>query len=478
LATYFKYKSVEDLETEVLQIGLPIGLRSDFQPLAEPTFVANRRVGNRIAVQPMEGCDGRPDGTPDELTYRRYQRFGAGGAKLIWGEATAVSLDGQANPRQLHLCEENLAEFAKLLDSTRRAHRQSIGDDSDLLIGLQLTHSGRFCFRKPILAAHCAVLDKRTFADRTAGTTLEPPYPLISDDELERLADAYVKTTKLVFRAGFDFVDLKQCHRYLLGELLAAKTRPGGYGGEFEKRSRFILRLVQRIRTEVPTALIASRMNAFDGIPFRKRADGVGEPCLFQPPFLTAFGTNENDPLSDDLDEPIRLIGLMRDAGVSLVNISLGCPYYNPHILRPAQYPPIDGYDPPEHPLVGVARHFRITAAIQAMYPDLAIVGSGYSFLQDFLFHAAAANVADGRATFCGIGRIALAYPSSPRDILEHGRLNRKSVCRTFSYCTNLMRSKHHPLGQFPTGCPPFDKEVYHEIWKEASGSADRKNCP
>jgi 2,4-dienoyl-CoA reductase-like NADH-dependent reductase (Old Yellow Enzyme family) len=341
-----------------------------------------------------------------------------------------------------------------------------MGDDSDLLIGLQLTHSGRFSFQRPIIAMHCPVLDPRT-RDKAMGKTAAE-LPLIDDDCLRRLADAYVAAARLAYQSGFDFVDIKQCHRYLLGELLAAKTRPGPFGGSLENRARLVLDVVRRLRAEVPELIIATRFNAYDGVPYEAGPGKVGVPCSFIPPFRTAFGTNESDPLCEDLTEPLALVGMLRAAGVQLFNVSMGCPYYNPHVIRPAEYPPIDGYLPPENPLIGVGRHFRVTAAIQQAHADLPIVGSGYSYLQEYLYATGAANVAAGRVTFVGIGRGALAYPDAPRDVLATGIVNRKTVCRTFSYCTNLMRSKHHPLGQYPTGCPPFDKEVYQPIWKDA----------
>lgn len=466
MARFFHYKSGEQLAAEAAALGLPIELCERFDPLAQPTQVAGRRVGNRLAIQPMEGCDGTLDGTPDELTYRRYHRFGAGGAKLIWGEATAVVPEAKANPRQLCLYAANQPAFARIVDTCRAAHRETMGNDADLLIGLQLTHSGRYSFQRPIIAVHCPVLDPRTLDKTTGKTAVE--LPLIDDDSLKRLADAYVAAARLAYQSGFDFVDIKQCHRYLLGELLAAKTRSGPFGGSLQNRARLVLDIVGRLRAEVPGLIVATRFNVYDGIPYTKGPDNVGVPCAFTPPLRTAFGTDERDPLRDDLAEPLALVGMLRAAGVALVNVSMGCPYYNPHVIRPAEYPPIDGYLPPENPLVGVGRHFRIAAAIQQAYLDLPIVGSGYSYLQEYLYAAGAANVAASRVTFVGIGRGALAYPDAPRDVLTTGAVNRKTVCRTFSYCTNLMRSKRHPLGQFPTGCPPFDKEVYQPIWKEA----------
>jgi 2,4-dienoyl-CoA reductase-like NADH-dependent reductase (Old Yellow Enzyme family) len=169
-----------------------------------------------------------------------------------------------------------------------------------------------------------------------------------------------------------------------------------------------------------------------------------------------------------DLAEPIALVGMLRDLGVGLVNVSMGNPYASPHLLRPFEYPPPDGYETPEHPLIGVDRHFQLTAAVQAAYPELAVVGSGYSWLQAYAFEAGAANVAAGRTTFVGIGRGALTQPDFARRLRAGEPLDRKRLCRTFSYCTALMRSKHNEMGQFATGCPPFDKQVYGPIWDEA----------
>src|SRR5437773_769028 len=224
----------------------------------------------------MEGCDGTLDGHPDALTFRRYQRFGAGGAKLIWGEATAVLDEGRANTRQLLLNEQTAGDLARMLQECRQAHRAAFGSDEDLIVGLQLTHSGRYSFRRPLLAFHDPILDPRTQVDKATGKTVDQDYPLLEDDYLRRLPDYYVAAARLAHRIGFQFVDIKQCHRYLLSELLAAKTRPGPYGGSLENRTRLAREIIGRIRSDVPGLVIATRLNVFDAIPFRKRtSDGV-----------------------------------------------------------------------------------------------------------------------------------------------------------------------------------------------------------
>jgi NADPH2 dehydrogenase len=468
MSRYFKYKSSQALLADALRLGLDIQLSDDLSSLFDPVTVGGRKVGNRLAIQPMEGCDAELDGSPGELTFRRFLRFGGGGAKLIWGEACAVVPEGRANPRQLVINAANARALARLVRETRAAHITANGRDDDLLVGLQLTHSGRYSFQRPILAQHDPLLDPRTILDKTTGATAGPDSPLITDDELDRLQCRYIDAARLAHEAGFDFVDIKQCHRYLLNELLAARTRPGKYGGPLENRTRFIRELVARLREACPALLIGTRLNVFDGIPYTKGEDGIGEPCQFTRPVSSIWGTDADDPASPDLAEPLALIGMLRNLGVCLFNISLGNPYASPHLLRPFEYPPPDGYETPEHPLIGVDRHFRLTATIQAAYPDLLVVGSGYSWLQAYAFEAGAANVAAGRAAVVGIGRGALTQPDFGRRLRQGQPLDRKRLCRTFSYCTALMRSKHNEMGQFATGCPPFDKEIYGSIWEEA----------
>ena len=484
MARYFKYKTAADLAADAAGRGVPLELADDLAPLFAPLDVplpggGVRTLGNRLAVQPMEGCDGTPDGLPGELTARRYRRFGAGGAKLIWGEATAVADDGRMNPRQLWLADHSAAGIETMLAGCRDAHREACGDDGDLLLGLQLTHSGRYSFRGPKLAVRDPLLDPRT-VDKSTAKPIGGDYPILTDGELRAIQDRFVAAAKLAREVGCDFVDLKQCHKYLLCELLAAETRPGDYGGGYEHRTRFIRELVGRVRAEVPDLLVASRFNAYDGVPFHKGEGDVGEPDAHATPLTTCFGTDRRDWSTPDLAEPTRLAADMAEWGVSLLNVSSGNPYACPHLVRPAENPPTDGYHQPEHPLVGIDRHFRLTAAVRdaAVTPGgvrAPVVGSGYSWLQDFAFHAAAANVAAGRCDLVGYGRGSLSHPDFALSLERDGKLARKQVCRTFSYCTNIMRSKTGPWGQRPTGCPPFDRATYQPIYDEVKAELAAK---
>jgi len=413
-----------------------------------------------MAIHPMEGCDSTPDGRPDELTWRRYERFAAGGAKLIWFEATAVRADGRANPRQLWIHRGNVADFASILKMILRTHRERWGADNDLLVPIQLTHSGRYSVPQKSIVYHNPFIDKRS------GTPSD--YPVISDDELERLEDDYVTAARLAVQAGFRSIDLKVTHGYLLSEMTGAKTREGRYGGSLENRLRMIGNVIGKIRAALgKDLLLCMRLGCFDSVPYY-HSGGVGVPCDYPVPYPYGFGVDPNEPLREDLTEVKQAIAQFRAWGVSLINVSLGCPYYNPHVGRPFEKPDDGNYEQPEHPLDGVNRHFRIAGELQRAFPDLPLVGTGYSWLQKYALNAGARNLAEGNIRFVGIGRGALAYPDFAADALEKGELDERRVCKTLTFCTYLMRQKNHPLGQFPTGCPPFDKEGYGEIMKEA----------
>jgi len=295
-------------------------------------------------------------------------------------------------------------------------------------------------------------------------------YPVISDDELERLEDDYVDAAKLALKAGYRAIDLKVTHGYLLNELLGAKLRDGRYGGSLENRTRFIRNVFGKIRAALGSQMmLAMRLGCYEGVPYqRDPSSGVGVPLPYPIPYPHGLGNDESDPLREDLTEVKQAIAWFRDWGLQLLNVSMGCPYFNPHVGRPFEKPDEGNYDAPEHQLYGVERHFRIAGELQRTFPELPMVGTGYSWLQIYAIHAAARNIADGNIRFYGAGRNALAYPDFARDALDRGALQERQVCKTVTFCTYLMRQKNHPLGQYPTGCPPFDKEVYGQIIKEA----------
>ena len=428
-------------------------------PLRQPLVRGEIRIGNRIAVQPMEGWDGLTDGNPSEHTIRRWQRFGNSGAKLIWGgEAVAVSHEGRANPNQLLAAPHTEQNLAKLRAMLIEQHCLTTGSDDGLLIGLQLTDSGRYSRPNSHGRPEPRILYHHPFLDQRLGLTAD--YPVLTDAEVEAIIESFHRAAVMAQRLGFDFVDIKHCHGYLGHEFLSAHTREGRYGGSFENRTRFLREVVQGIRSLAPRLGIAVRLSAFDSVPFQsdperssrgKPGPGIPEIQTSLLPYRWGFGVDALHPTEADLSEPVRFLSLLEELGIRLVNLTAGSPYYNPHIQRPALYPPSDGYLPPEDPLVGVGRQMDATRKLKQKFPNLIFVGTGYSYLQDFLPNVAQAAVRDRWVDLVGLGRVVLSYPELLWHASEGHEIQHKLICRTFSDCTTA------PRKGLPSGCYPLD---------------------
>lgn len=456
---YFHYRTLDDLRADIAERGTSIRIADSYERILEPVRIGRLTASNRMAVHPMEGCDGNVDGTPGELTFRRWRRFAEGGAALIWGEATAIVSEARANPRQLLITPETAPELKRLLDETRAAHRRRFGAVDGFVVGIQLTHSGRWSHGGPIIVQHGAAIDAVKRCEDVA---------VLTDGDLDRLEDRFVDAAMLARDIGFDFVDIKQCHTYLLNELLAARTRDGAYGGDYEHRTRFVRNVFAKIRARAgDTIVLATRINVFDSLPYVEGPGRIGVPAAHEPPYEHGWGTDVSDPTQPNVAEPIRLIGDLRALGLALVNVTMGSPYYNSHIGRPFEKPPVDGYLPPEHPLTGVERHLSLTAAVQRAHPALPVIGTGYSWLRHYALHAGEASIAGGGVTMVGLGRGALAYPDFAADAIEHGAMARDKSCIGVSYCTALMRAKHNEYGQYATGCVPRDR-IYAQPLRDA----------
>jgi 2,4-dienoyl-CoA reductase-like NADH-dependent reductase (Old Yellow Enzyme family) len=301
-----------------------------------------------------------------------------------------------------------------------------------MFLVLQLTHSGRYT--KPEGKSIPLVAQFNPYLDRNRDDV-----HILSDTELDHLQIEYVRAARLAFEAGFDAVDIKACHGYLVNELLAAFTREGSkYGGTFENRTRFLTEVIHRIHQEVPELLIAVRMNATDMIPH---------------PY--GYGVPQDDPSQADLSEPKALMKELVRLGCSIINVTIGNPYFNTHIGRPYDRWLPGSSRPDEHPLEGVARLIAIAGALQKECPEIHIVGTGYSWLRHFFPSVGAAVLSQNLASFIGLGRSSFAYPDAPRDLVTTGRMNPKKVCITCSKCTEMMRYN------LMSGCAVHDPEIY-----------------
>ncbi len=448
-------KTLEQFQARLreLEIDLPVDEHVEAGTtsiLSQPMNSVCGPIGNRWCILPMEGWDGTSDGRPSDLTRRRWRNFGLSGAKLIWGgEAVAVRQDGRANPNQLLINDQTVSQLSELREILEASHREFIGSTDDLVVGLQLTHSGRFArpsdkrrlepmiaYRHPVLDAKFGITDDRA---------------ILSDDDLKRLIDDFIAAAGRSATAGYRWVDIKHCHGYLGHELLSGFDRPGQFGGCFENRTRFLRDVVAGIRAEVPGLEIGVRVSIFDFVPFQPgpTEDRIGVPSS-QATYRHAFG-GDGTGQGIDLEEPQKFLELLQSLAIDLVCSTCGSPYYNPHIQRPAMFPPSDGYQPPEDPLVGVHRQISATAELKRRVPGLIVVGTGYSYLQEWLPNVGQAVVRSGMVDSIGLGRMVLSYPEMTADVTAGRVLIRKKICRTFSDCTTA------PRNGLVSGCYPLD---------------------
>lgn len=394
--------------------------------LTEKLSFEGLTIPNRVVFQPMEGCDCETNGTPSELTIAKYENAARSGAGLVWFEANAVCPEGRTNERQMMLTEENLPIFKAFIASLRKIALEECGIKPIFI--LQLTHSGRqsivpmIAYRNPIYE------EKRPVTDGN----------IVTDEYLATLPEKYAASALLAIEAGFDAVDVKSCHGYLFQELLSAFDRPGKYGGSFENRTRLYLDSVRAVKAAVPENYpVVSRLGAADMVP---------------KPY--GFGTTEDNEL--DLTETDLLVAELMNAGIGMINITIGNPYYNPHINRPFRR---GGYEAPEAPEVGLARFITVQKHLKDKFPSLVLVGSGLSYYRADLMERAEEMIKLGAADLVGFGRGSIAYPAFYRDFLE-GKFDPGKCCVACSKCTALMRHK------CVSGCAVFN-EYYKKLYKE-----------
>lgn len=483
------FRTIRALRSHLADLGLDLPSDDAALPAADSPLAASLACGpmrgteavcpNRFAIHPMEGWDADADGRPTELTTRRWRNFGRSGAGLVWGgEAAAVAPDGRANPNQLMIVDATATAIGTLRQALTDAAKNA-GLPTPV-VGLQLTHSGRWArvgegqgakdqggkgqgprgVPAPRVAFRHPLLDRRVgVADDAA---------VLADDDVDTLVRRFARAAYLAQEEGFDFVDVKHCHGYLLHEFLAARSRDGRFGGpSLGQRTALLLELIRAVRDAAPKLGIGVRLSLFDRLPHRPECTtddgklGPGVPEAAALPYLAGFGVDCADPSRSDLSEPVAVVQTLVETGVRLINATAGSPYYVPHIQRPALFPPSDGYAPPEDPLVGVVRLLEAARDIKRAVPDAVVVSTGWTYLQEYLPHVAQACVRAGWCDAVGLGRMVLSYPDLPADVLAGRDLARKRLCRTFSDCTTA------PRKGLVSGCYPLDS-LYRELPERA----------
>jgi len=429
------YKTLQALKDDVKSGGYDFGFSDNVQILTKPVDVGGQVAPNALVAHPMEGGDSDAPGAPTELTFRKYERASAGGIGMLWVEAVSVCQEGRSNPGQLYITEETLPGFKELAN---RIYSSAMPGVRPVTI-LQLNHSGRYSkpegVSAPYIAWHKPELDERL--------KLPADYPVVTDEYMEDLVEKFVKAVVLAKEAGFDGVDIKACHGYLLNDFFSSFDRPGKYGGSFENRTKLFLDIIEKSRDAVgdPNFIIASRINIYDALTVSR-----------------GWGSDPKDSSKVDLTEPIRLVEEMVARGTTLINVTMGNPYFVPHINRPYD---LGSYFPEESALDGTHRLLHYTAILQKRVPKAKIVGVGYSWLREYSPYVAAWVLENGGASLIGYGRQFIAYPDFAKDIIETGRMQKNKVCVACSKCAMLKRD----VGL--CGCVVRDSETYLQLYMD-----------
>ena len=437
----FTYKTMEDVQAHAAELGINLPLSEDVSVLNTPFNIGKATIKNRMGVAPMEGADSLPDGSPSELTCRRYKRFAEGGAGLIWYEAVSVVQEGRSSLKQLLLTKDNLSAYQRMNDEIKEAGMKTNGYAPYLI--MQANHSGRYsrpnptATPEPIVAFKDPVLEKdHPLDDSRVATT----------DYLRQLEDRFGEASELAKQAGFDAVDIKSCHGYLFAEMAGAFTREDEYGGSFENRFRLLFNSIRNAQqAQTDDFQVLSRIGIYDNIPY---------------PY--GFGMQKDGTLTMDMEEPLKLMNcLYNDLHVPFVNITIGDPHYDAYVTRPFNQD--IKFLQQEDPMLGVARIFNGAGEIKKMLPNLGISASAPSYMRQFAPNLAAGAIKSGLCDHVCFGRLSFANPNFPNEICWNGKLSHG--CMTCSKCSELLRAGTY------TGCVLFDKDVYLPIYQEINAN-------
>ncbi len=432
----FHYKSLQDVQARAAELGLTLPFAADTSILATPLTVRGITLPNRLGVAPMEGADSLPDGSPSEYTVRRYVNEAVGGSAVLWFEAISIVEEGRSSRTQLMLCQENLARYQAMTQKIKEAGLKANGYAPYLI--MQANHSGRYSNPDnkpaPIIAYRHPELEQYRAADDSC---------IASDDYLKRLEEKFGEAALLAKKAGFDAVDIKSCHGYLLAELSSAYTRPGPYGGSYENRTRLLRNGIQAAKAyEDETFMVTARLGLYDGFAY---------------PY--GFGVREGGGLEPDLTEPIRLVRELHERyGLDLLDLTMGNPYATTHVTRPFDK---GKYLPDEHPFVGLDRMIHGIGAVKQAVPEMTIFASAPSYLRQYADLFTAGAVEQGMCDGMLFGRMAFADPDFANEIIKNGRIDPKRVCLTCGCCGDLIRAHK------PTGCVVRDPKTFMGFYRE-----------
>lgn len=434
----FHYKTLAELQEKAESLGVKLPFAKDTKVLSEPLSLSGRTVPNRMGIAPMEGADALPDGSPSEMTIRRYKADAEGGSAVIWFEAISIVQEGRSSKTQLLLTEDNLESYKRMTDAVREAGIAANGYAPFLI--MQANHSGRYSNPDNHPAPMIAYRHPELEVFRKASDDC-----IVTDDYLKSLEEKFGEAAVLAKKAGFDAIDIKSCHGYLLAELSSAYERPGEYGGSYENRTRLLKNGIRAALAHASQDFsVTCRLGIYDGYAW---------------PY--GFGVSEKSGLTPDLTEPIRLVQEIADMGIDYLDLTMGNPYATTHVTRPYDS---GKYVPDEHPLEGIARMIEGIGTVRRAAADsgrrMTVLASAPSYLRAYADLFTAGAVEQGLCDGMLFGRLSFADPAFANQILHTGRIDPQKVCLTCGKCGDLIRAHQ------PTGCLVRDPGTFMPYYK------------
>lgn len=439
---FARMKTLDQFTAVMSEAGYMFPVSEDLSVLRQPIQIGKKIIPNRLCIHPLEGFDGTPEGAPSDLVFRRYDRFARGGAGLIWYESITIADDGRCNPLQMIIKDSTVKEIKRLVVQSNNAAIECYGRRPYNV--LQLTHSGRKSVDADWNPTPLAVVENpyidhhhNSIDGRSGKLTIA------TDEKIEQIIEGFISAAVLSAEAGFDSVDIKVCHEYILSDLLAAFNRPGKFGGSFENRTRALFDIIEGIHKRVGNEIdICVRLNAYDYIPYPHGWGMVKEEGIMKP----------------NLSEPIKLCRMLVEKGVELINISAMMPRYRPYgkgNLNASEKPEISPYS-------GTYELLKATKKIRDAVPGGIFVATGLTWMEQFGANVGAGGINEGWFDIAGFGRQALAYPDFARDIMQEDQMKRGKCCITCHKCYELIR-KGHTM----TGCVIRDQDVYLPMYRD-----------
>jgi 2,4-dienoyl-CoA reductase-like NADH-dependent reductase (Old Yellow Enzyme family)/thioredoxin reductase len=224
----------------------------------EPTNIGQMQLKNRIVMPPMGTDYAEAGGAVSQRMLDYYEARARGGVGLIIVEGSApsvrcnISFQGSPSYQASLGDDKSIPGWRRLTDA---AHKYGAR------IAIQIMHATLENWDgKPVQVGPSSVV----VPTRVMGILAGPPHELTVAEIAERV-EWFVSAARRAKEAGFDGVEIHGAHQYIVSAFLSSATnqREDGYGGSVENKARFLVEILQAIRTELgPDFPVWVRFNA------------------------------------------------------------------------------------------------------------------------------------------------------------------------------------------------------------------------